>query len=190
MYYICWILYAPDMFHNIKIFLVDFCSARQGMIPSSGSHGTRWIFLNGWFLKFILAEGSVHLSHKLKVRFWTLGFLEPRRAHPSHRVSATRKPGLSLNERHTDIFQKSVVTETQALSLFSYCGHPSIHNHLSQPLWDSDFSGFWTKILQSTKMSFSSAQYLWPVTLHYILGTSTPLLFTYFFELWSKSRAW
>lgn len=178
------------MFHNIKIFLVDFCSARQGMIPSSGSHGTRWIFLNGWFLKFILAEGSVHLSHKLKVRFWTLGFLEPRRAHPSHRVSATRKPGLSLNERHTDIFQKSVVTETQALSLFSHCGHPSIHNHLSQPLWDSDFSGFWTKILQSTKMSFSSAQYLWPVTLHYILGTSTPLLFTYFFELWSKSRAW
>lgn len=67
------------------------------------------------FPKFILAERSVCLSHKLKVRFEHLVFWNQGEYIQFITVSVTRKTGLYLSDRCLDSSQKSVVKETQAL---------------------------------------------------------------------------
>ena len=83
------ILYAPDVVRHIKTSWVNVCSARQGLIPqvSTGRRDCpQWMV----FSKFFLAEGSLQLPPKLKVRFWTLAFLEPKRARPIHHCVCDR----------------------------------------------------------------------------------------------------
>lgn len=67
------------------------------------------------FPKFILAEGSVRLSHKLKVRLEHLVFWNQGEHIQFITVSMTRKTGLSLSDRCLDSSPESVVKETQAL---------------------------------------------------------------------------